>query len=62
MKLGEALYKAQQEEAAAGESAPAADNDADSSASGSKNGDDAKVVDADYEEVSDEDEPKKKSG
>ncbi len=58
MKLGEALYKAQQEEAAAAGEAQEGD---DSAESASKDGDDAKVVDADFEEV-DDDEPKKKNG
>ncbi len=60
MKLGEALYKAQQEAEASGGDA---EESSEPKASSSKNGDDAKVVDADFEEVNDEDEhPKKKNG
>ena len=54
MKLGEAMYKAQQEE---GQAAPDADNSGDgSSEKGSET--DAEVVDADFEEVDDKDEKK----
>jgi molecular chaperone DnaK len=58
MKLGEAMYKAQQEEAAAGGDGmdmPGADaaSDMGSASSGTKD-DDATVVDADFEEVDDE--------
>ena len=54
MKLGEAMYKAQQEE---GEAAPDADNSGDgSSEKGSET--DAEVVDADFEEVDDKDDKK----
>jgi molecular chaperone DnaK len=57
-KLGEALYKAQQEDAAAGMDMSGMDGDApDASANA---GDDATVVDADFEEV-DDDQPKDKS-
>ncbi len=55
MKLGEALYKAQQESAAAGAATPEAEGAAGASASPS----DAGVVDAEFEEV---DENKKKTG
>ncbi len=57
MKLGEAMYRAQQEEAAAGEGMDmpgdggAAAPDTDSAGVA---GDDPKVVDADFEEVDDE--------
>ena len=47
MKLGEAMYKAQQSEAAAGDAA------ADGAASSNKSGGDENVVDADFEEVND---------
>ena len=50
MKLGEAMYKAEQESAAAAASAAGA---ADEAAGGAP-GDDAKVVDADFEEVEDD--------
>ncbi|MAI12757.1 MAG: molecular chaperone DnaK [Rhodospirillaceae bacterium] len=54
MKLGEAMYKAQQEE---GQAAPDADNSGDgSSEQGSET--DAEVVDADFEEVDDKDDKK----
>ena len=54
MKLGEAMYKAQQEE---GPGAPDADNSGDgSSENGSET--DAEVVDADFEEVDDKDDKK----
>ena len=55
-KLGEALYKAQQEDAAAG-GMDMGGTDGDASANA---GDDATVVDADFEEV-DDDQPKDKS-
>jgi molecular chaperone DnaK len=56
MKLGEAFYKAQQES-----SAQAPQEDEESSASSQEG--DTKVVDADFEEVNDDDEkPKKKNG
>ena len=51
MKLGEAMYKAAQEEDAAGGDGEGGDDDA--AAEGA--GDDAKVVDADFEEVDPED-------
>ena len=54
-KLGEAMYKAQQEDAAA--SGPDMGGDAGGEQGG---GDDATVVDADFEEV-DDDQPKDKS-
>ena len=54
MKLGEAMYKAQQEE---GQAAPDADNSGEgSSEQGSET--DAEVVDADFEEVDDKDDKK----
>jgi len=54
MKLGEAMYKAQQEE---GQAAPDTDNSGDgSSEKGSET--DAEVVDADFEEVDDKDDKK----
>jgi molecular chaperone DnaK len=53
MKLGEAVYKASQEEAAAGGSAEQPSE---------KPADEGKVVDAEYEEVKDEDSKKKKNG
>ena len=56
MKLGETLYKAQQEEAEAAEAAGAADGADAGNASGKSEGD-ADVVDADFEEV-DEKDPK----
>lgn len=60
MKLGEALYKTQQAEEAGSEGEASDDASADTA---SNDGDDAKVVDADFEEVNDEeDEPKKKKG
>jgi molecular chaperone DnaK len=54
MKMGEALYKSQQEPGAAGATADAgaAAEGADGSSSGAKTGDD-NVVDADFEEVDD---------
>jgi len=61
-KLGEALYKAQQEEAAAAGDAGMGDMGAGPDAggdTGAAGGDDATVVDADFEEV--DDEPKDKS-
>ena len=62
-KLGEALYKAQQEEAAAAGDAGMGDMgagpDTGGDAGGTDNDDGATVVDADFEEV--EDEPKDKS-
>ena len=54
MKLGEAMYKAQQEE---GQAAPDADNSGDGS-SGQGSETDAEVVDADFEEVDDKDDKK----
>ncbi len=51
MKLGEAMYKAQQEEEAAGQ-AEAGAPEADPAAQGGE--DDATIVDADFEEVDDE--------
>jgi molecular chaperone DnaK len=54
MKLGEAVYKASQEEAAAGGSAEASE--------GGSTADEGKVVDAEYEEVKEEDSKKKKKG
>ena len=48
MKLGEAMYKATQEQAAAGDAGPQAD------AGGQKKADDSTVVDADFEEVDDD--------
>ena len=58
MKLGEAMYKAQQEEAAAGDM-PGGDMPGDDAAgpdtgSAGPTDDDATVVDADFEEVDDE--------
>ena len=54
MKLGEAMYKAQQEE---GQGAPDVDRSGDgSSEQGSET--DAEVVDADFEEVDDKDDKK----
>ncbi|MAS81088.1 MAG: molecular chaperone DnaK [Legionellales bacterium] len=52
MKLGEAMYKAEQESAAA--AASSADGGSPGEAAGGAPGDDAKVVDADFEEVEDE--------
>ena len=54
MKLGEAMYKAEQEGAAAAASAAGADGAAADEAAGGAPGDDAKVVDADFEEVEDD--------
>ena len=56
MKLGEAMYKAQQEEAAPGEGMdmPGGDGAGASEAGTSGGDDDATVVDADFEEVDDE--------
>ena len=54
MKLGEAMYKAQQEE---GQAAPDADNSGEGS-SGQGSETDAEVVDADFEEVDDKDDKK----
>ena len=57
MKLGEAMYKAQQEEAAAGEGMdmPGGDGAADMGSDGTGTpDDDATVVDADFEEVDDD--------
>ena len=54
MKLGEAMYKAEQESAAAAASAAGADGAAADEAAGGAPGDDAKVVDADFEEVEDD--------
>ena len=54
MKLGEAMYKAQQEE---GQADPDADNSAEAS-SGQEPEKDAEVVDADFEEVDDKDDKK----
>jgi len=54
MKLGEAMYKAEQESAAAAASAAGADGGAADEAAGGAPGDDAKVVDADFEEVEDD--------
>ena len=51
MKLGEAMYKAQQEEAAAGQADPGAPG-ADPEAQGGE--DDSTIVDADFEEVDEE--------
>ncbi len=50
MKLGEAMYQASQEEAAAGDTGPAGGGDAGAQAGGTKTDDDG-VVDADFEEV-----------
>ena len=55
MKIGEAMYKAEQEAAAATDTGPS------DPASGSEATDDAKVVDADFEEVEDEKNNKDKS-
>ncbi len=52
MKLGEAMYRASQEEAAAGDGADAAEGAGANDASGA--GDQENVVDADFEEVDDE--------
>ena len=54
MKLGEAMYKAQQEE---GQAAPDADTSGEAS-SGQEPETDAEVVDADFEEVDDKDDKK----
>ena len=54
MKLGEAMYKAQQEE---GQAAPDVDNSGEGS-SGQGSETDAEVVDADFEEVDDKDDKK----
>ena len=54
MKLGEAMYKAQQEE---GQAAPDADNSGEGSP-GQGSETDAEVVDADFEEVDDKDDKK----
>ena len=54
MKLGEAMYKAQQEE---GQAAPDVDNPGEGS-SGQGSETDAEVVDADFEEVDDKDDKK----
>ena len=55
MKLGEDMYKAEQESAAAAASAATADGSAAADeATGGAPGDDAKVVDADFEEVKDD--------
>ena len=54
MKLGEAMYKAQQEE---GQAAPGADNPGEGSP-GQGSETDAEVVDADFEEVDDKDDKK----
>ena len=54
MKLGEAMYKAEQESAAAAASAAGADGAAADEDAGGGPGDDAKVVDADFEEVEDD--------
>ena len=55
MKIGEAMYKAEQE-------AASAENPGDTnSASGDESGDDSKVVDADFEEVEGEENNKNKS-
>ena len=51
MKLGEAMYKAQQEEGMAGADDASA---ADPGGAGAANADDATVVDADFEEVEDD--------
>ena len=61
-KLGEAMYKAQQEEAAAGGDMGdmGGDMGGDASADQGAGGDDSTVVDADFEEV-DDDQPKDKS-
>ncbi len=58
MKLGEAVYKAQQAEAAT-ESEPGTTSEAETSEA--KGGDDENVVDADFEEVDDDDDKKSKS-
>ncbi len=58
MKLGEAIYKAQQAEAAT-ESEP--DTTSEAETSEAKGGDDENVVDADFEEVDDDDDKKSKS-
>jgi molecular chaperone DnaK len=52
MKLGEAMYKAEQDSAAAATSS--ADGGAPGETAGGAPGDDAKVVDADFEEVEDD--------
>ena len=52
MKLGEAMYKAAQEEDADGDDGPGGDGDSDAAES---DGGDAKVVDADFEEIDPED-------
>lgn len=59
MKLGEAIYKAQQAEAAG-----AGSSDEETSSAKSSKNDDSKVVDADFEEVQDDGSPKgkKKNG
>ena len=54
MKLGEAMYKAEQESAAAAASAATADGGGADETTGGAPGDDAKVVDADFEEVEDD--------
>jgi molecular chaperone DnaK len=54
MKLGEAMYKAEQESAAAAASAASADGGGADDVAGGAPGDDAKVVDADFEEVEDD--------
>ena len=54
MKLGDAMYKAQQE---AGQAAPAAANSGDGSSEQGSETDD-EVVDADFEEVDDKDDKK----
>lgn len=54
MKLGEAMYKAEQESAAAAASAAGADGSSPDEGNAGAPGDDAKVVDADFEEVEDD--------
>ena len=57
MKLGEAMYKASQEEAAAGEAGDGGDG-GDGDASGDADEDDGSVVDAEFEEVDPEEDAK----
>lgn len=54
MKLGEAVYKDQEQAAASGQASADASND-------SSSGDDSTVVDADYEEIKEDDDSKKAS-
>ncbi len=59
MKLGEAMYQAEQEaQAAAGEAGEAGGDDGTGDAAGDDAADDAEVVDADFEEVDDKEEDK----